>query len=81
MQTGTVLNLNLNASDGETHHTCETVRDGDWIIYRCPKCSDYEHRFNWRTGEFKMGKHKPGLTHSAMYYMNEPLAQSFVNQN
>lgn len=41
-----------NRSDVERHE-CEAVRIGDWIIYRCPRCSDYEHRYNWRTGNIK----------------------------
>ena len=32
-------------------HACTSQLKGDWIIFRCSKCEDYERRLNWKTGE------------------------------
>lgn len=34
-------------------HHCQSRRKGDWLIFTCPKCPDYERHFNWKTGEMK----------------------------
>lgn len=38
------------------HHQCTTLRDGDWIIWRCHLCPQYERRLNARTGEMKVNR-------------------------
>ncbi|HGY54844.1 MAG TPA: hypothetical protein ENK44_04000 [Caldithrix abyssi] len=52
-------------------HECESHRDGDWIIFRCPLCPDYERRFNWRTDEMKVKGDHPRVSHSGKYYPHE----------
>ncbi len=32
-------------------HECVGFREGDWMIFKCPVCGDYERRMNWRTGQ------------------------------
>lgn len=32
-------------------HSCESRREGDWIIYTCPQCPDYERRHHLGKGE------------------------------
>ncbi len=60
-------------------HSCESRQEGDWIIFTCKQCIDYERRFNWRTGKMKVnnstlhlhrGEHVPP---GALY--------AFTNQN
>lgn len=46
--------MQITFSDPEqTYHYCESRREGDWIIYTCKDCKDFERRYNWRTGEYK----------------------------
>lgn len=40
-----------NDDPERAYHTCESRREGDWIIFTCPHCSEYENRFNIRTEE------------------------------
>ena len=35
-------------------HSCTVSLDGDWIVWRCPFCRDYERRLNWQTGEMSV---------------------------
>jgi hypothetical protein len=65
-------------SSGE-HHECKGFRQGEWTIYRCPKC-DYELRDNWRTGELKVHNAKRHVRHSGNYVPNE-YASAFENVN
>lgn len=40
-----------NDDPERAYHTCESRREGDWIIFTCPHCSEYESRFNIKTEE------------------------------
>lgn len=35
----------------EDSHKCYSETEGDWIVFRCPVCEDYERRINIKTGE------------------------------
>ena len=37
----------------EEKHKCTAERVGDWVIYRCPICPDYQRRVNLKTGKMK----------------------------
>ncbi len=54
-------------SEATDYHKCQSYRDGDWIIFRCPHCSDYERRLNWRTGEMKARNTGGHLRHMGTY--------------
>ena len=32
-------------------HACTTSREGDWIVFTCPHCEEYENRINFKTKE------------------------------
>lgn len=55
--------FDLNSTPSLEDHECEAHRDGDWIVFRCPDCSDYERRFNWRTGQMKVKNTNPYINH------------------
>ena len=42
--------INLTTPTG---HKCTATTDGDWVVYRCPKCEGYEVRQNFKTGRIK----------------------------
>ncbi len=33
------------------HHECKQRLDGDWVIFYCTTCKNYEKRLNQKTGE------------------------------
>ena len=39
---------NLNGS-----HKCYSKKEGEWIVFRCPHCPDFERRIHVDTKEFK----------------------------
>lgn len=45
-------------------HHCTSHREGDFIIWRCPLCKDYERRFNWRTGQMTCTGKDDGTIHT-----------------
>jgi hypothetical protein len=63
--------VELNPGSNIERHECEAVRAGDWIIYHCPKCKDYEHRYNWRTGNVKMQGVKSNIQHWCVSLVTE----------
>ena len=44
-----MLEIKFNM-DGEDRHQCYGVKDGEWIIYKCPSCS-YIRKVNTTTGK------------------------------
>lgn len=45
-----MTDVDFGPPSGEEHHECTSTRDGEWIVFRCRRCPDYERRINWRTG-------------------------------
>ncbi len=43
--------VDFSFGSGYNHHECDSVTDGDWVIFRCPICEDYERKINVVTGE------------------------------
>jgi hypothetical protein len=68
-----------DAKEKKDKHNCSSFRDGDWIIYTCPKCN-YVCRENWRTGEYEVKNPNPAATHYGSYFPKE-YADSFMNLN
>jgi hypothetical protein len=65
-----MLKIKFNSNHNGEHHSCESSRVGDWIIFRCPKCPEFERRWNRRTGEMKSEGTKTDVHHSGSYYRN-----------
>ncbi|RMD85915.1 MAG: hypothetical protein D6813_15605 [Calditrichaeota bacterium] len=66
-----ILHVNLHPPSDATHHRCYSFRDGDWIIFRCKMCLDYERKLNWRTGKMQVRNDRPDIYHSGSYFARE----------
>jgi hypothetical protein len=75
-----MIDINFNSTPDGEHHSCDAIREGDWIIFRCAKCPDYERRMNWRTGEMKTNGAREDVHHSGNYFPHE-YADAFANVN
>jgi len=75
-----MLKVNFEKPVNGEHHECEAIRRGDWIIFSCPKCPDYERRLNWRTGKMTSKGARADVQHSGMYFPHE-FAGAFQNLN
>ncbi len=51
------------------YHACESRREGQWLIFTCPKCPHYERRFNYHTGEMQVleAAPDPAIRHVGTY--------------
>ena len=47
----------------ETTHRCESKREGDWIVFTCKQCPDYERRYNYKTGVMKVRSGSEDINH------------------
>ncbi|MBI5917254.1 MAG: hypothetical protein HY842_17935 [Bacteroidetes bacterium] len=47
----------------ENRHQCIGHREGDWIIFVCPICKDYERRINCKTKEMMVKRGMSNATH------------------
>jgi len=46
------LQVQIEHQDEEREmHPCECRREGDWIVFTCPLCREYENRLNLKTKE------------------------------
>lgn len=66
-----MLSIDFGPTPGSVQHKCTSDREGDWIVFRCPKCPDYERRLNWRTGEMKVRAGKGNIQHTGFYLPDE----------
>lgn len=57
MENPTFDNSNMNG------HSTIGHREGDYIIFTCPTCRDYERRINWKTGKVTVKKGKNNIPH------------------
>lgn len=47
----------------ENSHHCTSHIEGDWIVWRCPICPDYERRLNVKTGKMTVKKGDTEVRH------------------
>jgi hypothetical protein len=48
-------------------HECDSVTEGDWVIFRCPICRDYERKINAVTGEMMVKNASTTFRHSGLH--------------
>jgi hypothetical protein len=48
-------------------HECNSVMEGDWVVFRCPICRDYERRINAVTGEMRVKNGSSTFRHSGLH--------------
>ncbi|MCB9283595.1 MAG: hypothetical protein H6563_05920 [Lewinellaceae bacterium] len=57
-----------NQDEEREMHVCESRREGEWIIFTCPHCEEYENRINLQTKERKCRKAKdPFIFHRGSF--------------
>lgn len=60
------VQLNFGSQDYNSHQ-CQSFRDGDWIIFHCEQCPDYERRLNWRTGDTRSRNASAEIQHQGFH--------------
>jgi hypothetical protein len=53
-------------------HECDSVMEGDWVIFRCSICRDYERRINTVTGETKVKNGSSSVRHTGRHIHGSP---------
>lgn len=57
---------NVNQFEEEKHE-CTVNREGDWVVFRCPICQDYERRIHLVTGKMVSNKTLNPINHSGLW--------------
>ena len=65
------INFSFNNLEYDQHE-CDSVTEGDWIIFRCPICKDYERRINAITGEMKVKNSRSTVRHAGRHIHGSP---------
>jgi hypothetical protein len=65
------INFSFNNLEYDQHE-CDSVTEGDWIIFRCSICKDYERRINTVTGETKVKNGSTTVRHSGIHFNSRP---------
>jgi hypothetical protein len=60
------INFSFNNLEYDQHE-CDSVTEGDWIIFRCPICKDYERRINAVTGDMRVKNGSSTFRHSGLH--------------
>ena len=63
-----MLELDFSFESGLNHHQCDSVVEGDWVVFRCPICKNYERRINMLTGETKAQNISSVISHSGRHF-------------
>lgn len=71
------MTLNLN-SEKETHK-CTSYREGDWVIFKCPICIQYERRINLINGTMKTKGSSENILHTGMFDGNENVSEALID--
>lgn len=48
-------------------HTCDSRREGEWVIWTCAECESYERHMNLRTGEMWSQANHPEILHTGLH--------------
>ncbi len=56
--------VDFGSPAGSQQHECEAYDDGDWIVFRCPICKDYERRINKLTGKMRVSNANAHIRHA-----------------
>jgi hypothetical protein len=40
-----MLNVGCSTTASSELHECEATQEGNWVIFRCPICGDYESSY------------------------------------
>lgn len=59
--------ITFSTEPGYDHHECDSVVEGEWVVFRCPICSNYERRINLLTGETKVKNLSSVIRHSGRH--------------
>lgn len=62
--------IEMKLEEGPMHHKCIASKEGDWDVFRCPICKDYERRINRRTGEMRVSNQSATIRHSGFSLPN-----------
>jgi hypothetical protein len=62
-----MFELNFEIDSKYSHHECDSVIKGEWVIFRCPICKNYERRINMLTGETKVKNLSSIVRHSGRH--------------
>ena len=64
-----MFELNVSFESGLlNHHNCNSATEGDWVVFRCPICKDYERRINLLTGETSVKNVSSVVNHSGRHF-------------
>ena len=63
--------IDFRPPEFSAEHQCTSTRSGDWILFRCAECPDYERRFNWRTAEMQVKGAREHVHHTGLYSPKE----------
>ena len=47
------MQFEFSQREAAGRHRCEARREGDWAIFTCPLCNDFERRMNLKTGKMQ----------------------------
>lgn len=64
-------------SEKETHK-CTSYKEGDWIVFKCPFCPQYERRMNLINRRMKTKGSSENILHIGMFDGNENVSEALI---
>ena len=63
------LDFGGGSEDKQKNHKCTSEQEGEWIVFRCDLCPDYERRMHIKTGKMvtKGGNEESNILHNGFF--------------
>lgn len=71
--------MTINLTSEKETHNCTSYKDGDWVIFKCPICLQYERKMNLINGKMKTKGSSDNILHTAMFDGTENVSEALID--
>ena len=62
------LDFGGGSENKKRNHKCTSEQEGEWIVFRCDLCPDYERRMHLKTGKMvTKGNEESNILHNGFF--------------
>jgi len=70
--------MTLNLTSEKETHKCTSYKEGDWIVFKCPICLQYERRLNLINNRMRTKGSSENILHTGAFDGNENVTETLI---
>lgn len=70
--------MTLNIPTEKETHQCTSYKEGDWVVFKCPICPQYEHRMNLIDNRMRTKGSSDDIQHTGMFDGSENVTEALI---